>query len=222
VRRCAWISTGVVVDERTQVDASSFLLGAADAGGEILLTDLIDSVDLARRDERIVALVLELDGLLSIGQSKTTELAAAIERFRAAGKPVVAVGDYFSQDQYRLAVEADTLLMHPFGAVAVEGYGYYVNYFAEALDKLSVTMNVFRAGDFKSIAEPFLRSDMSPGEREISQRWLDDLWRPIARPSKAGEASRPASWTPARRLSRAAARRRWRCGPARPARGPCR
>jgi protease-4 len=167
---------GRVVDERTQVDTSSLLLGAADAGGEILLTDLIDSVDLARRDERIVALVLELDGLLSIGQSKTTELAAAIERFRAAGKPVVAVGDYFSQDQYRLAVEADTLLMHPFGAVAVEGYGYYVNYFAEALDKLSVTMNVFRAGDFKSIAEPFLRSDMSPGEREISRRWLEDLW----------------------------------------------
>ena len=167
---------GRVVDERTRVDPGSLLLGAADAGGEILLTDLIDSVDLASADERIVALVLELDGLLSIGQSKTTELAAAIGRFRAAGKPVVAVGDYYSQDQYRLAVEADTLLMHPIGAVAVEGYSYYVNYYAEALDKLSVTMNVFRAGDFKSIAEPFLRSDMSPGEREVSRRWLADLW----------------------------------------------
>lgn len=168
---------GRVVDERTRAVTSSLLKGATDAGGEILLTDLIDSVDLASRDERIVALVLELDGLVSIGQSKTTELAAAIERFRATGKPVVAVGDYYSQDQYRLAVEADTLLMHPFGAVAVEGYGYYVNYFAEALDKLAVTVNVFRAGDFKSIAEPFLRSDMSPGERAVSQRWLEDLWQ---------------------------------------------
>ncbi|MEM6774190.1 MAG: signal peptide peptidase SppA [Pseudomonadota bacterium] len=167
---------GSVVDQRTRVSTGSVLFGDAGANREMLLTDLIDAVELARDDERIVALVMELDGLLRIGQSKTTELAEALERFRATGKPIVAVADYYTQDQYRLAVEADTVIMHPFGAVAIEGFGYFINYFAEALEKLLVTVHVFRAGDFKSIAEPYLRSDMSPGEREVSQRWLGDLW----------------------------------------------
>ncbi|MDP5054112.1 MAG: signal peptide peptidase SppA [Congregibacter sp.] len=168
--------TGQVVDERSRVEAASLIFEQAPGSGEALLMDLIDSVELARTDERISALVLQLGGLASIGQSKTTELAEAIARFRQSGKPVVAVGDYYSQDQYRLAVEADTLLMHPFGAVALEGFSVYINYFAEALEKLSVTMHVFRAGEFKSIAEPFLRNDMSAGEQAVTKAWLDDLW----------------------------------------------
>lgn len=167
---------GRVVDQRTQVDPTRLFLDADPADRELLLTDLVEAVDLAAKDQRITALVLEFDGLIAIGQSKTTELAAAIERFRATGKPVVARGDYYTQDQYRLAVEADHILMHPLGAVALEGYSYYSNYFASALDKLSIKMHVFRAGDFKSIAEPFLRSDMSPGERQITRAWLNDLW----------------------------------------------
>lgn len=167
---------GVVVDERTRIDASGLLLPVDNVDREVLLADLIDSVDMARDDERIVALVLDLDQMVSIGQSKSWELGEAIARFRETGKPVVAVGDYFTQDQYRLAVEADTLLIHPYGTVALEGYGVFGNYFAEALEKLSVSVHVFRAGEFKSIAEPLLRRDMSDGEREITARWLGDLW----------------------------------------------
>ncbi|WP_439108177.1 signal peptide peptidase SppA, partial [Congregibacter sp.] len=168
--------TGRVVDERSQIEAASLIFEQEPASREALLADLIDSVELARTDERITALVLQLGGLVSIGQSKTTELAEAIARFRESGKPVVAIGDYYTQDQYRLAVEADTLLMHPFGAVALEGFSVYTNYFADALEKLSITMHVFRAGEYKSIAEPFLRNDMSPGERGITREWLNDLW----------------------------------------------
>ncbi|MFT7286333.1 MAG: protease-4 [Halieaceae bacterium] len=176
--------TGRVVDERTHVQLPQ-LLGADAASGEVLLQDLIDSVEFAREDERIVALVLDLDGLLSIGLSKTSELGAAIARFRDSAKPVVALGSYYSQDQYRLAVEADTVLMHPFGVVALEGFSIYQNYFADALEKLSVSMHVFRAGDFKSIAEPYMRTDMSPGERRVTQNWLDDLWRGYGRTVEA-------------------------------------
>lgn len=167
---------GRVVDERTRVSSLALLEEADAASREVLLADLIESIDYAREDDRIVALVMDLGGLMSIGMSKTSELAEALARFRATGKPMVAVGDYFSQDQYRLAVEADTLLMHPFGAVLLEGFGVFDNYFAEALEKFSVSMHVFRAGEFKSIAEPYLRSDMSPGEREVTREWLTDLW----------------------------------------------
>jgi protease-4 len=167
---------GRVVDERSGVEAAAFLVEADAVQRETLLADLIDSVKHAIEDPRIVALVLDLGDLISIGQSRSLELGAAVQRFRESGKPVVAVGDYFTQDQYRLAVEADTLLMHPFGGVALEGYAYYLNFFAEALAKLSVSMHVFRAGEYKSIAEPLLRNDMSEGERRVATAWLGDLW----------------------------------------------
>ncbi|GAB5414679.1 MAG: signal peptide peptidase SppA [Congregibacter sp.] len=167
---------GRVVDSRTRVPTASFLVEADAASSEVVLSDLIDSVDLAATDPRITALVLELDQLVSIGLSKSSEFAEAITRFRDTGKPVVATGSYYSQDQYRLAVEADTILMPPYGALALEGFSFYGNYFAEALEKLSLTMHVFRAGEFKSIAEPLQRNDMSAGEREITRAWLKDLW----------------------------------------------
>lgn len=168
---------GRVVDQRSRVEAAALLVEVDPSAQEVVLTDLIDSVRYAAEDERITSLVLDLSGLVSIGQSRTTELAEAIEEFAATGKPVVAVADYFSQDQYRLAVEADTILMHPYGGVGLEGFSVYTNYFADALEKLSITVHVFRAGEFKSIAEPLLRSDMSEGERAVTQAWLDDLWR---------------------------------------------
>ena len=167
---------GRVVDQRTRVEAASLLVEADPASQEVLLSDLIDSVELAAKDDRITALVMDLRGLMGIGQSKTSELAEAVERFRETGKPIVASGDYYSQDQYRLAVEADTVLVHSYGGIALEGFAVYMNYLAEALEKASVTVNVFRAGEFKSIAEPFLRSDMSDGERAVTQAWLDDVW----------------------------------------------
>jgi protease-4 len=167
---------GRVVDQRSSVNALSLFGQRDDAAGEVLLRDLIDAVTYAVDDPRITALVLDLGGLMYIGQSKALELSEVIERFRDSGKPVIATGDYYSQDQYRLAVEADHILMHPLGAVTLEGYGSYINYFAEALEKLSVTVHIFRAGEHKSFAEPFQRRDMSPGEKLITGRWLAVLW----------------------------------------------
>jgi protease-4 len=168
---------GVVVDEKSQVAPLQALLGnPSPEGQEVLLQDIIDAVDLAREDPAINSLVMELDWLVHVGISKTQEIVRALQAFRAAGKPIVAVGDFYTQDQYLLASHADAIIMHPLGTVALEGYSSYRNYFREALEKLSVSMHVFRAGEYKSAAEHFLRDDMSPGEREVTERWLGLLW----------------------------------------------
>ena len=46
----------------------------------------------------------------------------------------------------------------------------------EAIDKLGVDVNIFRAGTFKSFTDQFSRSDMAPSEREESSVWLEALW----------------------------------------------
>ena len=169
---------GTIVDERSFVEPLQALLGEpSPADHEVLLRDVIDAIEYARDDPAINTLVMELDNLKSVGISKTQEISRALESFRETGKPIVAVGDYYTQDQYLLASYADTILLHPIGGVAIEGFSSYHNYFREALEKLSVNMHVFKAGEHKSIAEPFLRDDMSPDEKEITRRWLGSLWQ---------------------------------------------
>ncbi|MBM70274.1 MAG: signal peptide peptidase SppA [Haliea sp.] len=169
---------GTLVDEKSEVSPLQALAGEpSPAEREIVLRDVLDAIQEAARDPAITALVMELDFLVSAGISKSLEIAAAIDTFKATGKPVIAVGDYFTQDQYLLASQADEVILHPMGAVPLEGFASYRNHFRQALDKALVTMHVFYAGEHKSMAEPFLRDDMSEGEKAITLAWLEDLWR---------------------------------------------
>jgi protease-4 len=173
---------GSIVDQKSFVEPLQALLGEpAPEDREVLLRDVIEAIETAKGDQNINALVMELDHLASVGISKTQEIVRAVESFKESGKPVVAVGDYYDQGQYLLASHADTVIVHPFGGVALEGFSSYQNYFREALEKLSVSMHVFKAGDHKSIAEPMLRDDMSPQEKEISGRWLNTVWAQYTR-----------------------------------------
>lgn len=168
---------GTVVDQKSQADPLQALLGQpALEQREVLLRDVIDAIEFARDDSAINSLVMDLDDLVYVGISKTQEIAIALQSFKATGKPVVAVGDFFTQDQFLLASFADRVILNPFGGVGLEGFSSYRKYFRETLEKLSINIHVFRAGEFKSIAEPYLRDDMSPQEKLITERWLNVIW----------------------------------------------
>ncbi len=185
---------GTVVDEKSPVDPLQALLAEpAPEDHEVLLRDVINAIEFARDDPAINSLVMELDKLGSVGISKTQEIAVALESFKATGKPVVAVGDFFTQDQFLLASYADTIIVNPLGGVGIEGFASYRSHFRQTLEKLSLNMHVFHAGEFKSIAEPFLRDDMSPGERLITGRWLEVLWGQYAATVEAQRELAPGS-----------------------------
>jgi len=184
---------GQVVDVPSPVDPLALLGGRSAASNEVPLRDLVEVLEFAADDDRIEAVVLELDEVLGLGLSRVQELLPAIDRVRDAGKRLVATGDYYSQQQYALAAQADTVLLHPYGAVALEGYSAYYNYFREALDKASVKVHVFQGGDYKSISELFRRDSMSDGEREITQRWLAELWGQYTAMVERGRAMEPGS-----------------------------
>jgi protease IV len=143
---------------------------------EVLLRDIVAAIDRAATDDRISSLVLDLDAMAPTGLSKIQEIARAIDRFRDQGKPVIAAGDFYGQGAYMLASRADQVFLHPQGAVFIAGFGRYPSYFREALETLRINWNVFRVGEYKSVAEPYLRDDMSPEDREASQAILSDLW----------------------------------------------
>ncbi|MGK0501011.1 MAG: protease-4 [Oceanicoccus sp.] len=169
--------SGSLVDQKAYADPISQLMGQDNPEQqETLLQDVIDAIRYATTDDRINILVLSLDNMLYGGVSKMQEIVPVLDAFRASGKKIIAVGDYFSQDQYWLAAQADEIYIDPMGGVVIDGYGLYRNYFKQALDKLHINFHVFRVGEFKSAMEPFMRDDMSAQAKRASQQWLDKLW----------------------------------------------
>jgi protease-4 len=143
---------------------------------ETLLKDVIDAIQAAKGDSRIKLIVLDLGNLGPSGLSKLQEIGAALREFRASGKRVVAASDSLDQSQYYLASQAGEVYLDPLGLVYLDGFSYYRMFFKDAIDKLGVDVNVFRAGTFKSFTDQYSRSDMAPSEREESSAWLDVLW----------------------------------------------
>ncbi len=144
--------------------------------GETRLRDLVDVVDEARDDDRIQALVLDLERLEGAGLPMLQDLSQSIRWFRESGKKVYAYAESYSQRQYFLAAQADEVYLDPMGYVLLEGYGYYRTYFRGTLDKLAVDVNVFKAGSHKSAPDEWTRTGMSPEDREDAEVWVGALW----------------------------------------------
>ncbi|HSD17578.1 MAG TPA: signal peptide peptidase SppA [Thermomonas sp.] len=147
---------------------------------EVRLRDVLRALDSARTDKRIERVALRLDALEPSGFASLREVAAAIARVKAAGKQVVAFGDNYSQAQYLLAAQANEIYLDPMsqGGVALEGLASYRQYFREGLqDKLGVDMHLFKVGEYKSAAEPYILDAASPESKEADLFWMNDIWQ---------------------------------------------
>ena len=167
---------GILVDQKTFISPIKKFLDESDTAAETSIFELIDAIDYAATDPRITSLVLQLDYLTSGSISKLEEVGEALMRFKSSGKPIVAIGDSYSQEQYYLASYADEIHLHPMGSVIIEGYGRYTIYLKEALDKLRIKVNVFRVGTYKDAIEPFTRSSMSEASRKHTSQWIHEIW----------------------------------------------
>ena len=177
--------SGPLVEDSPPVDTLSAFINQ-DYDQPVLLNDVVRSIRWAATDERITSLVFDLENLAGPSTSQTLEISSAIEVFRASGKPVIAAGDFYSQAHYLLASQADHILLHPEGGMFLEGFSVYRSYLRSFLEKIRVTMHVFRAGENKSAVEPYLRDDMSDEEREVVSRWLEGLWAKYTELAESG------------------------------------
>ncbi len=144
---------------------------------ETRLRDLVEAIRRARDDDHIVRLVIVPTYMWRVGMASLLELEAAVADFKTSGKPVVALADNLSQQQYYLAALADEIWLHPKGMVWIDGFSAYRQFYREGLDKLEVEVNLFRVGEYKSAMEPFIRDDMSPAAREANLYWIGNLWQ---------------------------------------------
>ncbi|MBV1932070.1 MAG: signal peptide peptidase SppA [Porticoccaceae bacterium] len=186
--------SGMLVEQLTYADPLVQIMEQSAAhASETLLADLVEAIDDAAKDARITGLVLELDFLAGGGLTKLNILGAALTRFKASGKPVIAAASNFSQEQYYLASFADEIHLNPMGMVLVTGYGAYRTYFKEGADKLGINFHVFKVGDYKDAVEPFIRNDMSEYSKQQTRSWINELWQAYTSQVETNRALSPGA-----------------------------
>ncbi|HGF5188948.1 TPA: signal peptide peptidase SppA [Vibrio parahaemolyticus] len=171
--------SGPIVEQRRYVNPMDSVAGSL-LGNEMpkenVLFDIVDTIRYAKDDAKVSGLVLALRDLPETNLTKLRYIAKALNEFKASGKPVYAVGDFYNQSQYYLASYADKVYMAPDGGVLIKGYSTYSMYYKTLLEKLDVSTHVFRVGTYKSAIEPFIRDDMSDAAKESATRWVTQLW----------------------------------------------
>ncbi|WP_448503071.1 signal peptide peptidase SppA [Sphingomonas sp.] len=173
---------GTVVEQPREIDPFTTI-----AGGEVArehrLRDLIRALDLAAGDARVKAVVLDLDGFMGGYPAAMSQLGEAVGRVRAAEKPVLAYATAYTDDSYAIAANASEVWVDPMGGALFTGPGGSRLYYKGLIDRLGVTANVYRVGEFKAAVEPFTRADQSPEARAadtalygaLFQTWRDKV-----------------------------------------------
>jgi protease-4 len=145
----------------------------------ITLRTVLDTLEKARRDKRIVGIYLDGSngtGTGAAGYASRKEIRQALQEFRAAGKTIVAYGMEWSEPQYYLGSVANTVVLNPLGTMEVNGLSTQPLFFTGALEKFGLGVQVVRVGKFKGAVEPFVLDKLSPENRTQTQQLLGDVW----------------------------------------------
>ncbi len=145
----------------------------------VTLRTVLDTLEKARRDKRIVGIYLDGSGSAQgsdTGLATLKEVRAALERFRAAGKTIMAYNMDWGEREYYLSSVANTIVLNPLGALEINGLSAQPVFLAGALQKYGIGVQVLRVGKFKAAVEPFLLTKMSPENRQQTQKLLGDVW----------------------------------------------
>lgn len=168
--------SGYVVEERSAIDPIAALISREAPIEEHQARDIVRALDAAVTDDRIKAVVFDLGRFIGGGQVHLQTIGEAMDRVRAARKPVLTHALGYADDHMLLAAHASEVWVDPLGGAMIAGPGGSRLYYAGLLEKLSITAKIYRVGEFKSAVEPFFRTSMSDEARENTSALYGALW----------------------------------------------
>lgn len=143
----------------------------------LTLSQVIKTIEKAAKDDRIKAIFL--DGSNASGGSgyaSFAEIREALKKFKESGKKIIAYDVTVSEQEYYLTSLADTLIVHPMGLMELNGIGIEPLFWTGAFNKYGIGVQVVRVGEYKSAVEPYVRTELSPENREQLEVLLGNIW----------------------------------------------
>lgn len=157
---------------------------------------VLDTLREGARDPKVKALAVRIwNGPYSLSQIK--DIHDVLKEWKAAGKPTYAYTDSLGDGgtgmaAYWLASGFDQIWVQPLGMVTVNGFRAEMPFARDALRKLGVVPEFFPYTNYKSAMDMFLRSSISPKDREQLQQVVDgltdDFIKDVSRARKIDEA----------------------------------
>jgi protease IV len=144
------------------------------------LQETVQAIRLAANDSRIKGIYLTgtlfpLGGLGS-GYPALKEIREALIKFKESRKPIYAFIEFGFTSSYYLQSVADQTFVDPQAELVLRGPASSPLFFAGALKKFGIGVQVSRVGKYKSYVEPYIRENMSPENREQLEKLFGDLW----------------------------------------------
>jgi protease-4 len=141
---------------------------------EPTLRQTLDTIRRAKTDSRVKSIVIrpQVSGAL---WGQLQEMRAALEDFRASGKPLTAYLEAAGTQDYLVASAADRIVMMPAGQLDVAGLATYELFFRGTLDKVGVYPDLLHIGPYKTAANTFTEKQFTPAHREMAE-WLARDW----------------------------------------------
>ncbi len=136
--------------------------------------DLIKAVNVAALDDRVMAIVAQVNNS-HFGLAQIQGLRQAIKDFRAAGKKAylysTGMGSFGGgTDEYYLATAFDEIWMQPNTEIGITGLNIEVPFLKGLLDKIGVTAEFYARHEYKNAAASLLYSGFTaPYKKETEQ-----------------------------------------------------
>ena len=168
-----------ITDSKPSRSTSAAIQGVLsdDSGDAVTLRTVLDAIDSAKKDPKIVGIYLEgSSDSSSSGFANLKEVRSALQGFRDAKKPIFAYQMDWNERDYYLGSVANTIAINPYGSLEINGFSSQAMFLTGAFEKYGVGVQVTRVGKYKSAVEPFLLKQMSPENRQQTQKLLGDIW----------------------------------------------
>lgn len=150
-----------------------------------LLRDVLDGLERAKSDDRVVGLVAHV-GQGTLGLAQIQELRDAVADFRSSGKRAVAFAEAFGEfgpgnGAYYLATAFGEIYLQPSGDVGLTGLMAETPFVRGTLDKLGVVPRFGARGEYKNAVNTFTERRFTGPHREATSRLITSQFDQIVR-----------------------------------------
>ncbi len=136
------------------------------------LIDILNQIEKAKNDKSVKGISINTSGM-EINSEMLWELRDKLTEFKRSDKKVYIFVDRPDMNYYYFASVADKIVMDPLGMIMLQGFVSGRTFYKGALEKLGIAFEEWRFLKFKSAIENLSQPEMSEGDKEQRQRFID-------------------------------------------------
>tara|TARA_B100001559_G_scaffold318999_1_gene327295 strand:- start:747 stop:2516 length:1770 start_codon:yes stop_codon:yes gene_type:complete len=147
------------------------LIDNSDLEQKISLQTFKRVIESAKNDDKIKGIFLNVENA-SLSFNKVEKVRSILEDFKK-DKPIYSFSNIQSKASYYISSISNFNAISPPGFISVSGFGIGTFFYKSLFDEIGINIELFRAGEFKGAAEPFVRNNFSKENKKQYMNLLD-------------------------------------------------